>query len=228
LFDTKVLIKELGGQVHYVEGKYIADVYIARTKLLGIFYRNPQYTHILFIDDDMGWNAWDVIRMLLLEREFLCAIGPKKKYPIEFAFSLHDDYSRPIPLIHEVETNVAEISEAGGAFVLLKRSCVGRMWQAYPELEFDGDENTTDVALFDPIIINKGREWPRRRLSEDYAFCYRWRKLGGKVNVLLDVELSHTGSHTFKASLYDYLVQQTPDFSAPPDERLVSEDESYT
>lgn len=229
LEQTKKLLEACGATVHELKVKYCADVYVARSRILGAFYRlEPNFSHLFMVDDDMGWDSEDVIRMILQDRELIAAAGPKKQYPITFAFALHDDYGRPLPMAHEVETRIGEVSEIGGAFVLLKRSCVERMIQAYPELEYDGERGVTEYALYDPIIINKGKEWPRRRLSEDYAFCYRWRKLGGKVYVLLDVRLSHVGKHTFTASLFEHLVQLDPTIMNPPDERILTENESYT
>jgi hypothetical protein len=141
---------------------------------------------------------------------------------------LCDKYGRPVPLIHIVETNEAEVSAIGGAFVMLKRSCVDKMVNAYKDLEFDGEAGVKEYALFDPMIINVGSEWPVRRLSEDYAFSQRWRDIGGKVICLLDVRLGHTGSHTFSGSFYDHLLQENMNFSSPTPQQLERGTQSYT
>jgi hypothetical protein len=38
-------------------------------------------------------------------------------------------------------------------------------------------------------------------LSEDYAFCRRWRALGGKVHVNTLSDLSHQGNKVYRGSL---------------------------
>ncbi len=111
-------------------------------------------------------------------------------------------------MYHELETNVAEIPFIGGAFVMISRDCAERMVKAYPELEYIAPDGETDYAVFDPIILKENGQ--KRRLSEDYAFCYRWRKIGGKVEAKMDVTLTHTGSHTFKGSLLEYLATDNP------------------
>jgi len=41
------------------------------------------------------------------------------------------------------------------------------------------------------------------RLSEDYAFCHRWRQCGGTVYANVAHEISHVGLHRFAARYSD-------------------------
>lgn len=195
MFATSKEIERLGGQVKLAKFPYCADLSLARAKLMGSFYRS-EHTHLMWIDADMGWRAQDVVRLFLYGRDFIGAAGPKKKYPLEFAANLADDYGNPLPVLQE-GTGLIETREIGMAFMLLSRACVERLWQAHPELEFDSTDNTTERALFEPMITN------RRRFSEDYALCRRWRDLGGKIYLAPDIILQHTGSHTFSGALED-------------------------
>lgn len=195
LYGTMREIERLGGKCQLFEFAYCADLSFSRAVLLGKFHRSS-HTHVLFIDSDMGWKPEDVVKTLLFDRDFVAAAGPKKRYPLTFAANQGDDFGNSFPLLQE-GTGLMEFAEVGFAFVLLSRACVERMIQSYPELQFKTDETTTEVALFDPIIENN------RRLSEDYAFCRRWRKTGGKIHINPYVELSHTGAHTFSGALID-------------------------
>jgi hypothetical protein len=47
-----------------------------------------------------------------------------------------------------------------------------------------------------------------RYLSEDYAFCRRWRDMGGKIWVDLDCKLMHLGQHLFGGDLAESLRVQ--------------------
>jgi hypothetical protein len=117
-------------------------------------------------------------------------------------------------MYHEIETNVAEVSEVGGAFVMLKRDVAQKISNAHPELMFKSENDAEDYAVFDPIILPTGR-----RLSEDYAFCYRLRKLGVKIEILLDVTLKHVGMHVFEGNLLEHLVMQDPTFNEVENEK---------
>ena len=37
--------------------------------------------------------------------------------------------------------------------------------------------------------------------SEDYGFCQLWRSLGGKIHVLPDIKLSHTGRNHYPTDM---------------------------
>jgi hypothetical protein len=48
----------------------------------------------------------------------------------------------------------------------------------------------------------------RRYLSEDFAFCRRWRDMGGKVYVDLNSKLQHAGQHLYRGDLIESLKLQ--------------------
>jgi hypothetical protein len=196
--NTTSMIRQCGGQVDWGEAPGSADLSLARARLFGAFLRSP-HTHMMAIDSDMGWSALDVIRMIMLKRDFVAAAGPKKAYPIRFAFNLSDDNQEQLPFIEEGGTQLIEVTEIGMAFTLISRSCAERMAQAYPELNFQTENGLTEHDVFAPMIVNGWRK------SEDFAFCHRWRKIGGKIFMLPSVKLSHTGSHTFEASVAEYI-----------------------
>lgn len=199
LIKTREYFKINGGTVVFQPLDGCSEVCGARNSLFTLFYNNHRHSHMLFIDDDTGWDAKDVARMLLLDREFLAAAAPKKELPIKFAFSALNEQSEEQEIEVERFTKVATIKEVGSAFLLLSRSCAHKMVQAYPELRYG--KNKDIYALFDPLIAGQ------RRYADDYSFCYRWRKIGGRVQLLLDVELSHAGRCVFKGSLWDVLKE---------------------
>jgi hypothetical protein len=203
LDKTKQIIRQHGGQVECFNTIGVSEISFARSRLIGAFHRAKQFTHCMMIDADQSWEPEEVVWFLLLKRDMLAAISCKKTYPIEFAWNMTDENGKLWPLHHELETNVTTVPFAGAAFMMLSRSCIDRMIAAYPELEYDL-EDTVEYGLFDPMIIN------RRRFAEDYSFCYRWRRIGGEVEVKMDVNLSHIGSHTFTGQLMDYLLKNQP------------------
>jgi hypothetical protein len=51
-------------------------------------------------------------------------------------------------------------------------------------------------ALFDCMIDPETGVY----LSEDYAFCRRWRAIGGEIWLDLESKLTHTGSYSFRGN----------------------------
>jgi len=199
LFNTTKEIERLGGKAAFYQFLYCSDIALARNKLIGFFYKSD-YTHVLFVDSDMGWDEKDAIRLILEDQEFVGAVGCKKKYPIEFAANCTHDDGRLKQLVQTGD--LVEVTEIGMAFVLLSRSCVEKMIKAYEYLSWYETQQDKEYGLFETIIENN------KRYSEDFSFCRRWRKIGGKIMVLPDVVMKHTGSHTFQGSFEDYLVNQ--------------------
>lgn len=212
LTKTIRLLEALKAKVDTISSRYCADISLARSRLFGSFLRYEGATHILFIDSDMEWHQDVVVTMLLQQREFIAAIGPKKQYPITFAYNCVDKNFKKIPMVHELETGVAEISHVGGAFVLMTRDCCQKLADGYPELRYYSDNDVIEYDIFASIII-KTEEGALIRLSEDYAVCHRWRELGGKIEILMDVTFGHTGSHKFVGNFLDYCVSNDPDFN---------------
>ena len=91
---------------------------------------------------------------------------------------------------------------AGTGFLLIKRAALLKMIAAYPETKFKsvqsfppspGSDNL--YALFDCMIDEAGAY-----LSEDYAFCRRWKKLGGELWLDRASTLTHTGPYSFQGN----------------------------
>jgi hypothetical protein len=95
---------------------------------------------------------------------------------------------------------------AGGGFQLIRRSALQKMIAAYPETHFrsvhslpmsgsrwDTQQSSNLYALFDCIIDPETGAY----LSEDYSFCLRWRKIGGKIWIDTASKLTHTGPYDF-------------------------------
>lgn len=99
---TKRTIEEHGGKCCAFFVKYIADIAYARAKLFSTFIRKKEFTHILFIDADMSWPPNEVAYFLLLKRDFIAAAGPKKKFPIEYAYNMVGDNGKKSLLYHEI------------------------------------------------------------------------------------------------------------------------------
>jgi hypothetical protein len=201
LMQTIDMVRSASGEIDWAEMPYCADLSLARNRILGAFLRS-RHTHMLMIDDDMGWSPHDVLRLLQTKLDFVGGAGPKKLYPLRFCIHSRDDDGREVHGAYHENTGTIEVTGIGTGFLLVTRACVERMVSAYPELVFDPGEGQTEYALFDPVITNK------RRYSDDFAFCWRWRKIGGKVHVLPSVRLAHVGTHCFEGSLLDAMAAE--------------------
>jgi hypothetical protein len=88
---------------------------------------------------------------------------------------------------------------SGGGFMLLKRIVIERMIAAYPETcyrsahAYSNAEADVNYSLSDCMIDKETGVY----LSEDFAFCQRWRDIGGKIWLDTEGKLVHTGAYNF-------------------------------
>ena len=113
---------------------------------------------------------------------------------------------QPERITLQVKNGLIEVLDAGTGFMLIKRGVLEQMITAFPEIKYvrdmtslnaDGSiDRTTDTqyALFDGSIDEKSR----RYLSEDYTFCRRWQKIGGRIWTDPEIVLNHVGTHVFR------------------------------
>lgn len=214
VINTKTTLEHFGAQFSWANFPNCSDLCHARNKILGQFVQAEKYTHLLKVDSDMAWEPSDVMRMLSLNKDFIAGVGCKKKLPLEWCVSNRSDENgeqQTLVMRQQGETMLAEPAYVGAGFVLLSRTCALKMIDAYLDTAYvDCYDKKTEYGLYDPVIIVNGSY--RERYFDDFAFCYRWRKIGGIVNVIPDIHLKHTGNYTFEGKWeqsFEYETQKT-------------------
>ncbi len=204
----------------------------ARNFFVAEFLKNPEFTHLVFIDADVSFSGEAIHELVNSDYEISgCAYPMKKvqtqktidmarrfpdKTPIEIEEKLPTFVFNPCinPTNNKPEVNIDEngwmdVICAGTGFLCIQRQVLLDMISEYPELKYDNDVleykhlDMFTYGLFDPFIESL------RYLSEDYAFCVRYNKMrknGKKIGLNTKYELSHTGPITFTGTLLKILV----------------------
>lgn len=166
----------------------------ARSRLAAQFLAYSQATHILFCDVDIAFAPKDVFRLLDSGKEVVAAVCPLKHIDWEKArkaakADVADLQAASIGYVVrflptpddsvQVENGVAKVAYGGTGFLLIRRQALQRIADAHPELRARLGDGPADeaVMVFDTMIEPETGQ----HLSEDYAFCRRWRDLGGEV-----------------------------------------------
>lgn len=201
----------------------------ARNYLADEFLRSG-YSHLMFIDSDIGFDPNDVISLLALadpetNKDVVCGPYPKKciswekvkravdkgfadkdpnaleNYVGDYVFNPAQDQSE-IP-IHEP----VEVLEGGTGFMMIQRRVFEKYAIAYPHLSYRPDhvrtehfDGSREIHAYFDCVIDPKS---RRYLSEDYMFCQYTRNAGMKVWFAPWMKLSHVGSYVFTGSLAD-------------------------
>jgi hypothetical protein len=99
----------------------------------------------------------------------------------------------------KIENNLANVRHLATGFMMFTRKMIETMFQAFPSTKYTDDvgflvgkQNEYAYALFD-CGVEDGHY-----LSEDWLFCHRWSKLGGKIWIDVSISLTHTGVEDYK------------------------------
>ncbi len=187
----------------------------SRNTLVSTFLNDSNATHLLFIDADISFEAADVIRLLMADKDVVAGMYPIKALDWESAQTLRSPLNRETeeemalqyvgsPLTGaeaEWDGDFVTASYAGTGLILIKRQVIETMIAAYPHLQYGAihayprtkPTPGTQYALFECMIDTKTGLY----LSEDYAFCHRWREIGGQIWLDTRARLTHTGPYAF-------------------------------
>jgi len=166
----------------------------ARNTLFAIWYAgNADYLY--FWDDDIHTDNVGGINGNLLD--MLVASGKPLVGGLYSTRGLGAHCSARAPEGFAPTASPCEVVYLAGGSMLISRECADAMVAAYGELRYkplrDSDAaGSVGYALFLPMILDSGEY-----VSEDYAFCERWRRIGGKCYANLDVKLWHWGDCPF-------------------------------
>jgi hypothetical protein len=197
----------------------------ARASLAAQFLDDPNATHLLFIDADIGFEPAQVLRLIASGADMCAAIYPIKRIdwdkvraamasgrPNPGAAALSYVFEVPNPETVATRAGFAQVRYAGTGFLLIRRAALEKMCAHYPHLRYQRDHSmeaatasANRFALFDPMIDESGVY-----LSEDFSFCRRWTDIGGEIWADLESTLSHVGPTVFRGDVSTQFAAATP------------------
>jgi hypothetical protein len=171
----------------------------ARNTMVAKFLANPDSTHLMFVDADIGWEPWHLLVLLNRDVDVIGGLYPMKSLPIKWCVNGFDG-------AEEGADGLQEVSKTGTGFFLVKRHVFEKL-NAHPatkpfinDIGLPVELNPYMKTYFDTAV----RE--NRYYSEDWTFCENWRDLGGRIWVDKRVLLRHTGTYTFAHESQEKLI----------------------
>lgn len=196
-----------------------------RNTLVAKFLANTEFTHLMFIDADIGFSYEDVIKLLWHDKDVMTGSYPIKNLNWDVISDLSNKGVAPENLMSksmryvvnavkgrsgdiEIDNGAMKIYEAGTGFMLIKRDVIERMVEAYPELKYSDDtgslseqEKKHTYAFFNSFVDDD----TNRFLSEDYGFCRLFSKIGGDIWVDPSIDFIHLGRFKYEGRMFDQL-----------------------
>ncbi|TAL03703.1 MAG: hypothetical protein EPO08_03430 [Rhodospirillaceae bacterium] len=209
------MLAEGVGMVHLMAG---GDPYLAkvRNKLAWMFLTNhPEATDLFFIDDDVGFASAAAIdaamKIISSDKDIVAGIYPKKDDNMVWPVELHADATTG-QFVRDGELLLAALVPTG--FLRIKRHVLARLAAASPTYK-DRDENDNEIDV--PNIFEMGFNTDDNKWwGEDFAFCARWRSMGGEIWVYPNIDFTHRGSKAWKGNFADAVAGYEEKMAQPP------------
>jgi len=190
----------------------------ARARLAHRFLARPEATHLFFVDADIGFAPEAALRLLDAGKDLAGGAYPLKgldwgKVRAAALAGAADLMAKSVGYVIrfiptpdnsvEVDGGFARVAYVGTGFLMVRRPVLEALAQAHPELTADLSDLEPGGArasmLFDTLIEPETGQ----HLSEDYAFCRRWRDLGGEIWADVESRLTHVGHAAYAGSLVE-------------------------
>lgn len=201
------------------------DSLIPRTRnsIVAEFMATDVYTHLLWVDADIGFEPEAVFRLLRADRDVAAGVYPLKR--LNFPETIPEGMNRqqfdarytrypfnPVGKTFKIDADgFIEVLDAPTGLMLIKRQVLFTMADAYPDLKIIADdmpglEHIKDkIKQYDYRFFDVMTETNGRYLSEDYAFSRRWQNIGGKIFIDAASNLTHQGSHIYTGNFLESL-----------------------
>ena len=180
-----------------------------RNALVARAMHNPRATHLMFLDADIGFDPEYILMLLQDDVDVIGGGYPKKSLPIDYVIN-------PLPNGESDETK-AEVERIGTGFLLLKRDVFAQMAKEMPDLKYRDDcglDPSINQHLY--AYFECGLFGEKVFMSEDWLFCNRWRKMGGRIFISKRFALTHVGNYAFsEASQAELLTSLSAQLKAP-------------
>lgn len=156
---------------------HVSLVHLARNMCVK-FFLESDYTHLFFIDADIGFEPESVFKALDSGLDVVAGLCPFK-----------DDSGETVVDRPKATNRYTPVIKAGTGFMCIRRNVFEKMLKDIPDLTYMADrDGTLSYRFFDT-----GRD-----LGEDYAFCARWGSLGGKIHADTISKFTHQGVKVYQ------------------------------
>lgn len=213
-----------------------------RNDCVAHFLASEGYSHLFWIDADIGFTAEAAFRLLLADRDVAAGVYPLKRedwpaggvpegttrrsFEERFArYTVNTGYKggSDVQLVIDHD-GFMQVREAPTGFMCIKRRVFDKLIASHPELRYTPDwpEGTypkggVHYRFFDVMVDEESG----RYLSEDYGFCRLWESLGGAIYVDANSNLTHFGERLYRGD-FGATLRAAPQYAvgAPKGQRI--------
>ena len=193
-----------------VAAALVAGALLGRTRsvLASRVLADPGYSHLLFIDADMGFSPSLIAKMLALDEPVVGCLAPSRTNNYErllasaqleadvtaWRFAAHDYIPAEIHADKPQRSGFVQAPYAGTGILLIRRDALERLRDAHPELVTASGAYEANMGYTGPMFHAFAETLED---GEDAAFCARWKAVGGEIWVCTNETITHVGRERF-------------------------------
>ena len=163
---------------------------------------NAKADMIIFLDDDVSWKPGDLLKLVEAEGEVVGGTYRAKEDDLNYMGRIIQDANGKPTSMRDDRCLECACLPAG--FLKVTKEAIEKFMRGYPELCYGPP---WDQAVdFMNHGAHKGLWW-----GEDYAFCRRFRDIGGKVWLIPDLYIDHNdwkSERVYRGNFHHYLLRQ--------------------
>ena len=224
--------KEYPG-IEFVNRSIVSSVLpLARNILASMVLNDVSFSHLLFVDSDMGFSPSLIAKMIAFQKPVVGCICPKKAFNYEWFHAAAATYDNPMvarllandyiggqgAVIVETGPNgerrtqlvdgFVKVAYAGTGIMLIQRGAFCRLKERFPDLWVDNPgERYRSFGLEGGVLqcFDSVQGDDGLFPGEDIAFCRRWTEgCGGEIWSNVDEAIGHIGQENF---IGQYLIK---------------------
>lgn len=175
----------------------------ARSEMATRFWKGKEYTHMLFIDDDMAFSA-DLPYRMLIENVGLVAVPYRRKQRVpkyNIRHPLRVKYMPDRPYMMAVE-NIAT------GMMMIRRDLIEKLAPTTPDYLYN-DQGEGGKLFFRHDLVDDEMVGGVAYMGEDYFFCKKAREAGFDVWAYVDENVAHIGNYAYDGAYSDFCERDT-------------------
>jgi len=177
----------------------------ARSQMATRFLENSEYTHLLFIDDDIAFAADLPFRMLCENLDVVAVPYRRKQRAVKFNIR-HGVRVETIP----GRPHLIGVDNIATGMMMIQKHVVEKLAPLVPEFLYT-DRGDKGRLFFRHQLVEDDMVGGVSYMGEDYYFCKLVRDNGMKVWAYIDEELAHIGLYAFEGNYREYAEKDHPD-----------------
>lgn len=168
-------------------------------------------TDLIYVDNDVSWRRDAPLRLISHPVDIVGGAYRKKVPDETYAVRWIENEAGEVQG-SDPATGLLEVRGLPAGFVRITRRAIQRMINELRPIQYKfnrGHYGDTPVyKIFDHEYVQYEGEEYHDLITEDYAFCESWRKLGGKVWVDPDMRVNHHGHFAYQGHLASHIREQ--------------------